>query len=84
MATTTTASDLDAVRAIVVVVVVVVVAAGAAMATGNELPPMVAPLVAEALGDARLELLDGVTHFAPMEDGALVAGSILDHLGRSA
>src|SRR4051794_7250092 len=28
----------------------VVVAAGAAMATGNELPPMVAPLVAEALG----------------------------------
>jgi pimeloyl-ACP methyl ester carboxylesterase len=58
----------------------VVVAAGAAMAMGNELPPMVAPLVAEALGDARLEVLPGVTHFAPMEDGALVARSILDHL----
>jgi hypothetical protein len=25
-------------------------------------------------------VLDGVTHFAPMEDGALVARSILDHL----
>jgi pimeloyl-ACP methyl ester carboxylesterase len=62
----------------------VVVAAGAAVATGNELPPMVAPLVADALGDARLELLEGVTHFAPMEDGALVARSILDHLGRFA
>ena len=57
-------------------------AAGAAMATGNELPPMVAPLVAEAHGDGRLEVMPGVTHFAPMEDGALVARSILDHLGR--
>ena len=43
---------------------------------------MVAPLVADALGDGRLEVLPGVTHFAPMEDGALVARSILDHLGR--
>lgn len=60
----------------------VVVAAGAALATGNELPPLVAPLVAEALGDARLEVLAGVTHFAPMEDGARVARSILAHLGR--
>ena len=59
-----------------------VVAAGAAVAMGNELPPMVAPLVAAALGDARLERLAGVTHFAPMEDGALVARSILDHLTR--
>jgi pimeloyl-ACP methyl ester carboxylesterase len=60
----------------------VVVAAGADVAMGNELPPMVAPLVAEALGDGRLEVLPGVTHFAPMEDGALVARSILDHLAR--
>jgi pimeloyl-ACP methyl ester carboxylesterase len=60
----------------------VVVAAGADMATGNELPPMVAPLVANALGDGRHEVLAGVTHFAPMEDGALVARSILDHLAR--
>jgi len=58
----------------------ITVAAGAAMAMGNELPPMVAPLVAEALGDGRLEILQGVTHFAPMEDGALVAGSIIRHL----
>jgi len=40
--------------------------------------------VAEALGDARLEILPGVTHFAPMEDGALVARSIIAHLGRFA
>jgi pimeloyl-ACP methyl ester carboxylesterase len=59
-----------------------VVVAGAAVAMGNELPPMVAPLVAEALGDGRLEVMPGVTHFAPMEDGARVARSILDHLGR--
>ena len=60
----------------------VVVAAGADVALGNDLPPMVAPLIADALGDARLEVLAGVTHFAPMEDGALVARSILDHLRR--
>src|SRR5215213_7940136 len=60
----------------------VVVVAGAAVAMGNELPPMVAPLVADSLGEARLEVLPGVTHFAPMEDGALVARSILDHLAR--
>lgn len=59
-----------------------VIAAGAALATGNELPPMVAPLVAAALGDAKLEVLDGVTHFAPMEDGARIAHSIIDHLSR--
>jgi pimeloyl-ACP methyl ester carboxylesterase len=58
-----------------------VVGAGADLAMGNELPPMVAPLVAEALADGRLEVLPGVTHFAPMEDGALVARSIQDHLG---
>ena len=62
----------------------VVVAAGAAVAMGNELPPMVAPLVAEALGDGRLEVLAGVTHFAPMENGALVARSIIGHLQRFA
>jgi pimeloyl-ACP methyl ester carboxylesterase len=58
----------------------VVVATGAAVAIGNELPPMLAPLVAAALGDARLEALPGVTHFGPMEDSALIARSILGHL----
>ncbi len=58
----------------------VVVATGAAVAAGNELPPMVAPLVAAALGNARLESLPGLTHFGPMEDGARIARSILDHL----
>lgn len=60
------------------------VVAGAEIAMGNELPPMVAPLVAAALGDARLEILAGVTHFAPMEDGVLVARSIIGQLGRFA
>ena len=58
----------------------VVVAAGEAVAPGNELPPMLAPRVADALGSGRLELLPGLTHFAPMEDGARIARSILDHL----
>ena len=57
-----------------------IVALGEALAIGNELPPLLAPGVADALGDGRLEVLTGVTHFAPMEDGALVARSILDHL----
>jgi len=60
----------------------VVVGAGDAVATGNELPLLLAPRVAEALGDGQLEVLPGVTHFAPMEDGRLVARSILGHLAR--
>jgi pimeloyl-ACP methyl ester carboxylesterase len=60
----------------------VVIGAGEAVAKGNELPPMLAPLVAEAVEDGRLEVLPGVTHFAPMEDGALVARSIVAQLGR--
>jgi len=58
----------------------VVVAAGAAVALGNDLPPRVAPLIAEALGNARLELFDGVTHFGPMEQGARMAAAIIEHL----
>ena len=60
----------------------VVVVAGAEVSEGNELPPMVAPLVADALGHGRLEVLPGVTHFGPMEDGELVGSSIIAHLGR--
>lgn len=58
----------------------VVVAAGAEVAMGNDLPPMVAPLIAEALGNGRLELFDGLTHFGPMENGAVVAAAIVEHL----
>lgn len=57
-----------------------VIVAGADIAMGNEVPPMVAPLVADALGHARLETMDGVTHFGPMEDGERVARSIVAHL----
>jgi pimeloyl-ACP methyl ester carboxylesterase len=58
----------------------IVVAAGNAVAAGNELPQMLAADVADALGNGRLEVLPDVTHFAPMEDGALVARSIREHL----
>jgi pimeloyl-ACP methyl ester carboxylesterase len=62
----------------------IVVAAGASLASGNDLPPAMAPLVARALGDGRLEILDGVTHFAPMEAGERVARSITSHLAHVA
>ncbi len=58
----------------------VVVAAGAAIAAGNDVPPRVAPLIVAGLGNGRLEMMDGLTHFAPMEDGEAVARSILAHL----
>ena len=44
------------------------------------MPPMVAPLIAEALGNGRLVLFDGLTHFGPMENGAVVAAAIVEHL----
>ena len=58
----------------------VVVGVGVSVAPGNDIPPLVAPLVAEALGNGRLEPFAGMTHFAPMENGAAVARSISDHL----
>lgn len=58
----------------------VVVAAGAVVAMGNDLPPMVAPLIANALGNGRLEVFDGLTHFGPMENGPVVAAAIIEHL----
>ena len=57
-----------------------VVGLGAAVAKGNEVPPMLAPIVAKALGNGRLESFAGLTHFAPMENGAAVAASIGAHL----
>jgi pimeloyl-ACP methyl ester carboxylesterase len=47
----------------------------------GETPAMVAPLVADALGDARLERFDHLTHFGPMEDPETIAASILAQLG---
>jgi len=58
----------------------VVVAAGAEIAMGNDIPPLVAPLIARALGNGRLQLFDGLTHFGPMEDGPVVAAAVIDHL----
>ncbi|MDH4145586.1 MAG: alpha/beta hydrolase [Acidimicrobiia bacterium] len=61
----------------------IVVGAGAAIAGGNDIPPRMAPLVAEALGNGTLQMFEGLTHFAPMEDGAAIAAAIRTHLGRA-
>ena len=53
------------------------VARGEAISKGNEIPPMMAAPVAEALGRGRLLPMEGLTHFGPMEDGASVAAAIL-------
>jgi pimeloyl-ACP methyl ester carboxylesterase len=58
----------------------VVVSRGGAINDANALPPAVAPDIAAALGNGRLETLDGLTHFGPMENGAVIAASILAHL----
>ena len=50
-------------------------------AAGEEVPALVAPLVAEALGDARLEVYEHLSHFGPMEDPETIAASIIAHLG---
>ncbi|MEA3216817.1 MAG: hypothetical protein QOJ19_2973 [Acidimicrobiia bacterium] len=57
-----------------------VVACGGTAQLG-EIPAMVAPLVAKALGEARLERFDDQTHFGPMEEPEAIAASILAHLG---
>ena len=56
-----------------------VVVAGGEGAEAHAVPAQVAPLIAEALGNARFELHPTLTHFGPMEDGAAMAASILAH-----
>jgi pimeloyl-ACP methyl ester carboxylesterase len=58
----------------------VVVARGLGTAAGNDLPPRVAPLIADALPNATLQEFDGVTHFAPMEAGAVIGAAMVAHL----
>lgn len=58
----------------------IVVVEGGEVAPGNELPKAVAAGVAAALGAGRLQVMDGLTHFGPMEDGAAVAAAITAHL----
>jgi len=57
-----------------------VIARGEAVATGNELPPEMAAPIASHLGNGQLLPMEGLTHFGPMEDGATVGQSILQHL----
>ena len=54
----------------------VTVAYGSRIASGNDLPPLVAPQIAEAVPNGHLEAFEGLTHFAPMENGAAVAASV--------
>lgn len=52
------------------------------VASGDGMPPaQIAPWVAEKLPRGRLECMDDLTHFAPMEDPARVAASIAETLG---
>lgn len=57
-----------------------VIAAGGVVADAHALPAQVAPLIAGALGNARFEVHDGLTHFGPMEMPELLARSIAQHL----
>ncbi len=57
-----------------------VVAAGGELHDVNALPARVAPFVAEALGNCRLEVHDQVTHFGPMEAPSDMAASIARHV----
>ncbi len=56
-----------------------VVAAGGDGDGPNAIPAQVAPLVADALGNCRLEEHATLSHFGPMEDPATIAKSIVDH-----
>jgi pimeloyl-ACP methyl ester carboxylesterase len=58
-----------------------VIASGGNVDTANAIPPQVAPLVAEALGNARWEEHHWISHFGPMEAPRTIAQSILAHLG---
>jgi pimeloyl-ACP methyl ester carboxylesterase len=70
-------TDFDLLKA---VACPVVVAYGGTIAGDNDMPPSLAPMIVDALGDARLERFDGLTHFGPMEDGATIAASVAAHL----
>lgn len=47
----------------------------------GELPAMMSPLIAEALGHGRLRRFDGLTHLGPMEDVDAVAEAITADVG---
>ena len=57
-----------------------VVARGGAEAMRNDIPPRLAPAIAEALGNGRLEDFSQFGHFGPMQDGEAIAQSIRAHL----
>ncbi len=57
-----------------------VVASGGNADTANAAAPKLAPLVAEALGNARWEEHRWVSHFGPMEAPRAIAQSIVAHL----
>lgn len=56
-----------------------VVASGGSADGANALPPQLAPLVADALGNARWVEFPTLSHFGPMEDPGATARSIVAH-----
>jgi pimeloyl-ACP methyl ester carboxylesterase len=70
-------TDFDLLKA---VACPVLVAFGGTVAGDNDMPPSLAPIIVDALGNARLMRFEGLTHFGPMEDGATIAASIAEHL----
>jgi pimeloyl-ACP methyl ester carboxylesterase len=59
----------------------VVIASGGNADEANDLPPKMAPQIAEALGNAVWEEHQWLSHFGPMEAPRTIANSIIEHLG---
>ena len=58
-----------------------VIVAGGEADEAHAIPAQVAPLIAQALGNARFELHPDLSHFGPMEAPAAMAASIIAHFG---
>jgi len=74
-----TVSELDFGRLADIAVPSLVVSGGSVDEL-NALPPRMAPLVSEALGNARWEQHRWLSHFGPMEAPRTIARSIIEHM----
>lgn len=74
-----TASETDFSR-LAAVRVPSLVASGGNTDAANDLPPKVAPMIAEALGNGTWEEHPWVSHFGPMEAPRTIANNIIKHL----
>jgi hypothetical protein len=57
-----------------------VVVAGGEADEAHAIPAQVAPIIADALGNARFELHPELSHFGPMQAPAVIAASIMAHV----